>query len=131
VAVELAQYPPYYTTVTQHSHDAYAILEMRVANDVRNAIAPDQYIITDGQFVAALADRNTPPDLVDTSMVRIASGYLKSQQLIADASQPQVHAILFFTNRLKLPQLVAFSTWVTHHFHLKTKYGNGEELWIR
>src|SRR5205823_3815526 len=83
MGVELPQYPPYYTMVTQHSHDAYATLEMRVANDVRNAIAPDQYIITDGQFVAALADRNTPPDLVDTSMVRIASGYLKSQQLIA------------------------------------------------
>ena len=117
--------------VTQHSHDAYTTLELRVANDVRNAIAPDQYIITDGQFIAALADRNTPPDLVDTSMVRIASGYLKYPQLITDASQPQVHAILFFTNRLKMPQLTPFFTWVTHHFHLKTKYGNGEELWVR
>src|SRR5205085_1162471 len=39
MAVELPQYPPYYTMVTQHSHDAYATLEMRVANDVRNAIA--------------------------------------------------------------------------------------------
>ncbi len=131
VAVELPQYPSYYTMVAQRSHDTYATLQMRVADDVRNAIAPDQYIITDGQFIAALADRNTPPDLVDTSMVRIASGYLKYPQLITDASQPQVHAILFFTNRLKMPQLTPFFTWVTHHFHLKTKYGNGEELWVR
>src|SRR6266487_1686701 len=123
VAMELPQYPPYYKMVAQHGRDGYASLAMRVAHDVDSAIAPDQYIITDGQFVASLANRNTPPDLVDTSMVRITSGYLTPQQLIAAASQPQVHAVLFFTNRLRMPQLAAFYPWVTQHFHLKYKYG--------
>ncbi|GAC1379579.1 MAG: hypothetical protein NVSMB33_04950 [Ktedonobacteraceae bacterium] len=131
VGIELPQYPPYYKMVAQNGSDAYATLEMRVASDVRKAIAPDQLVITDGQFVASLADRNTPSDLVDTSMVRITSGYLTSQQLIADASQPRVHAILFFTNRLRMQQLAAFDTWVKQHFQLKYKYGVGQELWVR
>ena len=78
-----------------------------------------------------MATRNTPPDLVDTSIVRIVTGYVTLQQLVHDASQPQVHAVLFFMDRLHLPQLAAFYAWVAQHFHLKYRYGPGKELWVR
>ena len=130
--VNVGQDVVYYNNAAQQSTSAYTQLEARVATDVRNSIAPDQVVITDAQFVAALAGRSTPPSLVDTSTVRIESGYVTLQQLENEASQPDVHAVLFFTNRLlTLPSVAPFHAWVAQHFHLKYTYGTGQELWVR
>ena len=129
--MELLQYPLYYRNAKQQGSHASTRLQMQVASDLRNAITPGQLVVTDGQFETALADRRTPPGLVDTSMVRIDSGYLTQQQLESEASQPNVHAVLFFKDRLRLPQVAGFYTWVTQHFHLKYWYGPGKELWVR
>ena len=131
IGTDLPQYQPYYQTASTYGTDTNAKFRAHVANDVRDSIAPDQLVVTDGQFVVSMAGRNTPPDLVDTSIVRIVTGYVTLQQLIHDASQPQVHAVLFFMDRLDLPQLTAFHAWVAQHFHLKYKYGPGKELWVR
>ena len=121
----------YYRNAAASSVDSTAQLEARVAADLRAAIAPDQQVVTDGQFVAALANRNTPPALVDTSMVRIETHYLTLGQLESIASQPQVHAVLFFTGRFHLPDVAAFHAWVAQHFRLLHSYGGGRELWGR
>src|SRR6266581_2083937 len=129
IATDLPQYQPYYQAASKRGNDTYAKLQAHVANDVRDSIAPDQLVITDGQFVVSMAVRNTPPDLVDTSIVRVVTGYVTLQQLVHDASQPRVHAVLFFMDRLHLPQVAAFYAWVAQHFHLKYRYGPGKELW--
>jgi hypothetical protein len=131
VYVDVPQYPPYYQMVIRQGSNSTAQFQAHVANDLRNSITPNQLVITDGQFVAALADRNTPPALVDTSLVRAGAGYLTLQQLLDIASQPQVHAVLFFTDRLYQSQLAGFHPWVAQHFHLKYNYGHGQELWVR
>jgi hypothetical protein len=101
----------------------------QVAGDLQQLTRPQQQIITDDQYIAALANRDVPPELVDTSAVRIATGYLTAQQVIACAEQPQVGAILFYTGRLdKLPS-VRF--WVEQHYHLARSYGNGQDLYLR
>ena len=46
----------------------------RIAADLQQVTTPEQWIITDAQLVAGLADRDTPPWLVDTSFVRVRSG---------------------------------------------------------
>ncbi|TMD48492.1 MAG: phospholipid carrier-dependent glycosyltransferase [Chloroflexi bacterium] len=121
----------YYRNAAASSVDGTAQLEARVAANLRAAIAPDQQVVTDGQFVAALANRDTPPALVDTSMVRIETHYLTLGQLESIASQPQVHAVLFFTGRFHLPNVAAFHAWVARHFRLLRNYGGGRELWGR
>jgi 4-amino-4-deoxy-L-arabinose transferase-like glycosyltransferase len=131
VYADVPQYPPYYQMVVRQGSNGTAQFQAHVANDLRNSITSNQLVITDGQFVAALADRNTPPALVDTSLVRVGAGYLTIQQLLDVASQPQVHAVLFFTNRLYQSQLAGFHPWVAQHFHLKYNYGHGQELWVR
>ena len=131
VVTATLQYPSYYQRANKQGSDASSRQQMQVANDLRSAIAPDQLVVTDGQFVAALADRRTPPGLVDTSMVRVVSSSLTLQQLESEAAQPQVHAVLFFTTRLRLPQVAGFYTWVTQHFHLKYRYAPGKELWVK
>ena len=131
IALDIPTYQPYYRAEAQQGSVSATAAQMHIANDLRNAITPDQLVITDGQFIAALADRNTPPSLVDTSMVRIASGYLTQQQLINAAQQPDVHAVLFYSTRLRMSQVAGFYSWVTQHFHLKYRYGPQQELWIR
>jgi 4-amino-4-deoxy-L-arabinose transferase-like glycosyltransferase len=105
---------------------------VRVANDLHQAIAPDQWVITDGQFIAALAGRDTPPALVDTSYVRILTGYVTLTQLEQEATNPRVHAVLFYTNRFSSPlQVAGFRVWVASRFHLLHQYGQNQELWVR
>ncbi len=131
VARDMPSYRPYYRAEAQQGSVSATAVQVHIANDLRNAITPEQLVITDGQFIAALAERNTPPALVDTSMVRIASGYLTQQQLINAAQQADVHAVLFYSTRLRMSQVAGFYDWVTQHFHLKYRYGPQQELWIR
>ncbi len=121
----------HYRSLAQQGSSLSTQLEARIAHDLQNATKPGQLVITDGQFVAGLADRSTPPLLVDTSTVRITSGYLTLQQLISAASQPQVQAVLFFSSRLSEKPVAAFHTWVARHFHLLHRYGPGIELWVK
>ena len=121
----------YYRTAEANSIAGLTQLEARVAADLRQAISPDQLVVTDAQFVAGLADRDTPPALVDTSAVHIDSGYLTLSQLENATSQSQVHAVLFFTGRFHLPGVAAFHAWVAQNFRLLHDYGAGRELWVR
>jgi hypothetical protein len=121
----------YYQSISQQAAGSSTQFQGQLAHDLQKVTTPDQVVITDGQYVAARANRSVPPSLVDTSMVRIQSGYLTAQQLIQAASQPQVHAILFFSNRLTMSQVSSFHAWVIQHFHLYRNYGSGVELWVR
>lgn len=121
----------YYSMVAVRSTDPATINDLRTAADLRQAITEDQWVITDGQFIAGLADRSTPPSLVDTSIVRFCTGYLTSSDLVRAASDPRVHAVLFYSDRFLLPDLASFHTWVGNHFHLQHTYNPGQELWVR
>ena len=102
---------------------------MQIANDLQHFTNAQQQVITDDQYIAALANRDVPPQLVDTSDVRISTGYLTTDQIIAIAGQPQVGAILFYSGRFdKLP---GWRAWVAQHFRLARSYGNGQDLYIR
>jgi 4-amino-4-deoxy-L-arabinose transferase-like glycosyltransferase len=129
--VEIQQDRQYYRAAQASSVSAMTQLESGVAADLRIATTANQLVVTDAQFIAGLADRSTPSTLVDTSAVRINSGYLTLSQLENATSQPQVHAVLFFTGRFHLPNVAAFHAWVAQNFHLLHNYGGGRELWVR
>lgn len=101
----------------------------QITSDLQRLTTPQQQIITDDQYLAALADRTVPPELVDTSNVRISTGYLTTAQVIAIAQQPQVGAVLFYTGRLD--QLPGWRAWVEQHFRLARAYGPGQALYLR
>jgi hypothetical protein len=121
----------YYRTLAIRAGSGDVGLEAQIANDLRRATTPDQWVITDAQFIAGLAGRDTPPWLVDTSSVRISSLYLTSVDLILAASDPRVHGVLFATGRLASASLVDFHSWVAQHYRLFHNYGGGVELWRR
>jgi hypothetical protein len=104
---------------------------LRVASDLRKAVGPNQWVVTDSQFIAGLADRDTPPQLVDTSSVRLLTGFVTLSQLEQITLNPRVHAVLFYTGRLAVIPSADYYNWVTEHFHLYKRYSDGQELWVR
>jgi hypothetical protein len=112
-----------------NAQSASAARIAQVADDLQQLTRPQQQVITDDQYIAALAHRDVPPELVDTSNVRIATGYLTAQQVITQARQPQVGAVLFYTGRLD--ELPGVRAWVEQHFHLARGYGKGQDLYLR
>ena len=104
-----------------------------MAADLKGVALPKQWVITDDPFVAALADRDTPPWLVDTSLVRTLSGYLTSRELIQAGADARVHAVLFATGRLTAAPISSFHDWVTKHFHpvYLDDVSTRVELWVR
>ena len=89
-----------------------------VAADLQRVTTPDQWTITDAQYAVALANRDTPPWLVDTSPTQRASGYLTSHELQQAAADARVHAVVFGTNHLASGSTARFHAWVTEQFKL-------------
>ncbi len=121
----------YYRTIGIRAASSDAQRAARIAADLQRVTTPAQWVVTDAQFAAGLADRDTPPWLVDTSIVRISSGYLTTPELIEAASDRRVHAVLFATNRLLLAPVAGFHDWIAQHFRRFRTYGPGMELWMR
>jgi len=87
-------------------------------------------VVTDDQTIADIANRAIPAPVVDTSYVRISSGKLTTQQVIAAASDPRVVAILWYSGRFDY--LPGFHTWVTQHYTRVVAYDGGAHgLYLR
>ena len=123
----------YYRSELHKSQDiAVTTWDVNVERDLQSVTKPDQLVVTDAQFLTARANRNTDPQLVDTSNVRVNTGYLTAQQLITEASLPNVHAVLFYTGRLlRMKQVGVFYAWLMKHYHRVQKYYPGKELWVK
>jgi 4-amino-4-deoxy-L-arabinose transferase-like glycosyltransferase len=112
-----------------HTGDPSAATQ--VAADLERVTTRDDLIITDAQYAAALADRNTPPWLVDLSVTRLSSGYLTSRELMQAGANSRVHAVVLSPDNLTSPPFATFYPWVAENFRLLRTYGDGKELWVR
>ncbi len=121
----------HYYRAQQQTSDSAVRQQASIIKDLQAATQPDQLVVTDAQFIAVRANRSTPPALVDTSTVRIDTGYVTAQQLIQEAARPAVHAVLIYTGRLQNPDLASFRAWLSQHFRLTKNYGGGRGLWIK
>jgi hypothetical protein len=100
-----------------------------MASALRAATLPQDLVATDDQYVAGLADREVPPQLVDTSMVRIVSGYLTASQLESIITQLDVRVILFASGRFYL--IPGFSAWVEANYTKIADFGDGNALYTK
>jgi 4-amino-4-deoxy-L-arabinose transferase-like glycosyltransferase len=101
----------------------------QMVETLRDRAIPSGPVVTDDQYVAALAGRDTPPELVDTSLVRISAGSLTTAEVERIIRRDDVRVILFATDRLeRLPGLRA---WVEANFQPASSFGSGQILFIR
>jgi 4-amino-4-deoxy-L-arabinose transferase-like glycosyltransferase len=103
--------------------------EYRVAELIRNLTSPDEWIISDDQAMIFIAGRNVPPELCDTSFMRISSGYLGDDEAIYLAEAYGVRVVVFWTGRLV--QLKRFLEYVEANYRLIGVYDSGRRIYIR
>ncbi len=96
---------------------------------LRAASLPQDTVVTDDQFLAALADRDVPPQLVDTSSVRITSGYLTASQIETIITSTDTRYVLFASGRFDA--IPGFRAWITGHFTRVADFGQGRALYIK
>lgn len=60
----------------------------------------ERYVVTDDPFLAALLHLRTPPELVDTSFVRVGTGYLTRTQVIDAMERHDATLMILSTGRL-------------------------------
>jgi hypothetical protein len=101
--------------------------QIAAAQTIQRLTTPDETILTDAQGIAFLADRDVPPELTDTSFVRIASGYLTLGDVIAYSERHDVRLVLLWSGRLaSIPGLMQ---WVREHFPYHRRLGIDRELY--
>lgn len=103
--------------------------DARMAAALRAASLPGAVVVSDDQYIAGLAGRSVPPELVDTSQVRIQSGYLTAPQLESIIMRDHVNVILFASGRFNL--IPGFSAWVQQRYSVVARFGNGAYLYVR
>jgi len=101
---------------------------LSMALALQGVSAPNEVVLSDDQYVAALANRDVPPQLVDTSAVRITSGYLTASQLEGYITCNRIHVILFATGRFDL--LPGFRDWVASRYTQVTTFNQNGALFL-
>lgn len=101
---------------------------LSMALALQSVSAPNEVVLSDDQYVAALANRDVPPELVDTSAVRITSGYLTASQLEDYISRNRIHVILFASGRFDL--LPGFRDWVATRYTQVTTFDQNGALFL-
>ncbi len=102
--------------------------DLKLAKLVAERTRPDDVILTDAQGIAFLAQRDVPPELTDTSFVRIATHYITAEEVISVSERHHVRAVFLWTGRLNsMPEVVR---WAADHFPHQESFGDGQVLYL-
>ena len=103
--------------------------DLKLAKLIAERTRPDDVILTDAQGVAFLAQRDVPPEMTDTSFVRIATHYITAQEVVSLSERHHVRAVLLWTGRLNsMPEV---TRWAADHFPHQETFGGGQVLYFR
>ena len=110
-------------------------LQRQMAGVLHDKTQAGELVVTDGQYIAGLADRSVPGQLVDTSSVRIATGaidprYFSLRSLEDITVRDHVRTVLFATGRLD-GVLHGFRLWVEQRYRLVARFGGKDALYQR
>jgi hypothetical protein len=101
---------------------------LKAAALVQTWVQPDKWIVTDSLTLAFHANRDVPPELVNTSSMRIKTGQLTTAQAITWTEQYQPAAIIFWDDRLE--DLPGYAEWVEQRYRLVKKYGKERRVML-
>jgi hypothetical protein len=94
---------------------------------IRETTHSNEYVITDGHYIALRAGRPVPVELTNVSRMRIKTGQLTSQQLIDIARRVQPGAIVFWEK--KLDSLREFARWVDCQYDVTARMGDRDRIY--
>jgi hypothetical protein len=114
------------------------VYDRDVASTLRTVVGPDQFVLGDHPYLAYLADRMVPPEMVDPSKGRFRAGVLTSEIAIDSATSRDVDTVLFWSDRFR--RLTGFSQWVEDRYQtvhvlgprvLKGRDGKDRSIYVR
>jgi len=114
-----------------HAQQTPDTSRQRAVTALQRLTAPGEFVITDDQYTVALADRDVPPELVDTSKVRVLSGDLTTAELADIAGRSRVRVILVDDRYASLSLLPGFQEWTKEQFPVVKPLGGGRVLHVR
>jgi 4-amino-4-deoxy-L-arabinose transferase-like glycosyltransferase len=119
------------TTMLYQARQPSENLEMneQMAAELRVMTGPNDLVVSDEPYVVAMADRDVPPQLVDTSYVRLRSGSLDAADIEATIISSGARAVLFTGGRFE--ELPSLRTWVEARFRLARQFDTGRALYVR
>jgi hypothetical protein len=120
----------FWVGVVQTREAAYPLSpsDLAMVAAMRSQTSPTSPVVTDNQYLAAVAGRSVPPELVDTSFVRLATGNLSAPYLESIVRSEHVGGILFATGRFDL--VSGFRPWVSAHFDEGVSFPDGSQLFV-
>jgi 4-amino-4-deoxy-L-arabinose transferase-like glycosyltransferase len=71
-----------------------------VLTELERLTENEEYVVTDDPYLASLLDVRVPPELVDTSFVRVGTGYLTHHQVAAAMVRHDVRLMILTNGRL-------------------------------
>jgi 4-amino-4-deoxy-L-arabinose transferase-like glycosyltransferase len=94
------------------------------AERIRRLTGPDDVVLTDSPYLAFLAQRRVPAELLDPSDVRLRSGDLTDERAVLVAASEAPRLVVLWDNKLRLlPRLMA---WVESNYEQDRRYGMGD-----
>ena len=90
---------------------------------------PGEVVVTDDQYTAAQAGHSVPPELVDTSFVRVTTGYLTAAQIETIIERDHIRVVILGTDRLS--QIPGFMPWLQSHYVLAAHMGKNYAIYLR
>ena len=91
------------------------------ARSLRALVPPDQFVLTDHPYIAFLARRMVPPELVDPSRGRTRAGTLTDDIAARAATDRDARVVLFWADRLR--RLGRFNGWVEQRYRPVVSFG--------
>lgn len=85
----------------------------------------DDFIVTDQPYLAFLAGRKVPPELVDTALARIRSRSLTGSKAQALAEEYNPKVVLLWGDRLR--SLAGFKSWVESNYQVVKIYNRRDD----
>lgn len=101
--------------------------DIAAAQMIKQLTNPDETILTDAPGIAFLADRDVPPELADTSFLRIATGYITLADVIAYSDRRDVRLVLLWSGRLA--SMPGMKQWLGGKFPYHRTLGDKRELY--
>ncbi len=102
--------------------------EAEAARMLNKVTRPTDFVVTDSQLFALLANRRTPPPLGDIALVAIKAGRQSSDRLIQMSEDYDVQAVANWA--LRLPWLPDYLAWAEQNFWVHKIWDNDHQLYF-
>jgi 4-amino-4-deoxy-L-arabinose transferase-like glycosyltransferase len=98
---------------------------LAAAERVRRLSRPEDFVLTDSPYVAFLADRRVPPELVDPSEARLRSGDLTDAEVATVAAAYAPEVVVLWQGRLS--RLAGVTAWLGAEYQVERRFGTVDD----